>query len=307
MSVETGTYERLWPMRAAMADARLPVLAPLSGSRTGVRDAHLRHGFSHEFAGHREYSPGDDLRYFDWKAYARSDRFHLKRFHDETDTKAQLLLDLSAGMNFRGKPDSPSKFEHAKLLLGISAWLLLRAEMEISLAAFDEKPIPGLSHGKTSGVWEPFLRKMDELVTTVGNGRNVSAVGVLGRFGASLRERNLILIASDFMFDELDSILASLRILAKRGHRLLLFHVLDPAEIELPYEVPVRFEPFGPGRHIEADVPRIRAAYREEMRSFLKQIVAASQNEGITYIPVRTDEPILKPFLGHGESGVGHG
>lgn len=289
----TGTFERLRPLLPLFAGARLPFGTRVSGDRSGVREAFARHGFSHEFAGHREYVPGDDLRYLDWKAFARSDRYNLKRFHDETNARAVLLLDASPGMEYRGETEErPSKIDYARAILGIMAWILLREGLEIELRSFATGLSPVLARGNSLVSWESIVRKLDEIVP-VRKSSEKDSCAFFPQLGSSLRAKTLPIIAGDLMFDEPANIISGLRVLCARSYSPVLVHVLDPDEIEFPFRERTRFEAFGSDRFHDVEAQRIGDEYRAEMRRFLDFFYQAARAEGIAYKRITSDRPLL--------------
>jgi uncharacterized protein (DUF58 family) len=187
-----------------------------------------RRGFSVEFAEHRQYQPGDEPRYVDWKLLARTDRLYVKQFEEETNLRGMLVVDASASMGWTGDPARLTKLDYATRLAAAVALVLLRQRDAAGLITFDESVrslVPARSAG---GHWDTLARQL--AATTPGHG--TAAEPALRQVVAALKSRGLVVLISDLLLDRTLT-LKALRFLRHRGHDVLVLHVADPAELEL--------------------------------------------------------------------------
>jgi uncharacterized protein (DUF58 family) len=253
-------------------------------------------GFSVEFAEHRMYQPGDDLRYIDWRMYGRSDRYYIKQFEEETNLRAYLLVDVSASMAWTSAPERlPPKLWYAKQLAASLALLLIRQGDAVGMIAFDDAmrshlvPRGGRKH------WHELLRGMDALEAT---GRTDPGTA-LRDLAARLRRRGLVILLSDLLVDPEATRLA-LRFLRHRGHEVLVLHLLDPGERELPAVGDVRFVDPESDEEIAASAADLRRDYRAAVERAMEEWRMELAPNGIDYVVVGTDEPMahaLRAYL----------
>lgn len=242
-------------------------------------------GASAIFKEHREYRPGDDPRLIDWRAYARSDRYAIKHFEHETQMRGTLALDISPSMRW-GSGDT-SKLEHATTLLAALAYVLTRQGDAVSLITFDAAIRDRLPARSGPAHLDYMMRTLaDPAAPKAETGLHASLdelVEHAGRMG-------LVIIASDLLDLRPDALDPIARIQA-RGHQAVVLHVLDHAEVELPYEQPFHFEGLEGEAPVEVDPKGIRRRYRESIDAFMescrRRVVAA----GGRYQLARTDTP----------------
>ena len=254
------------------------------------------HGFSIEFAEHREYAPGDDLRYLDWKVFGRTDKFYLKQFEDETNLICYLVLDVSQSMRYQG-PDSPlSKFEYAQCLAAAMAWLVLHQQDAVGLVTFDREIRANLSPSGHAAHLGQLLQVMEaaplEAKTATGP--------IFHELAERFRKRGVVLILSD-LFDDVPSMMAGLKHFGHRRHDVILFHVLDPAELEFPFRTPTLFQGMEQLPDVLTDPRSLRKAYLKEMDRYRKAIQKGCRQYGMDYELLRTDQPLdraLSAYLG---------
>ncbi len=262
------------------------------------------HGFSVEFAEHREYTPGDDLRYVDWKVFAKSDRFFLKQFEEETNFACHVLLDVSESMRYRSEWAAVSKLEYAVFLAAALGYLVLKQQDGIGLMTFDDALRERLPPSSQSSHLEQFLvmleRQQPQRVMTVedvtgGEARSEADVGaiagVLRKVAQHVKRRGLLVVISD-LFDDPESILRGLKQLKHQRHDVIVLQVIDRAEQEFPFEDPTLFHGLeGMGdRHLE---PRaLREAYRREFHTAQHTLQRGIHQLGMTSLCARTDEPL---------------
>ncbi len=300
------------------ARARLDLLDPFEVSKLGgievVTDGVVegfltglhrspRRGFSVEFAEHRMYQPGDELRYLDWKMVGRSDRLYVKQFEEETNLRAMLVCDASRSMAWTGDPQTTlPKLDYVRRLLAALALVLLRQRDATGLITFDEAvrtivpPRARLAH------W----RQLVGTLVALQPGQGTAAEPALRRVVGQLRRRGLVVFVSDLLLDR-ELALKALRFLRHRGHQVLVLHVMDPAEVTLTGPAEARFED-PESRAAVVLRPRDWAgAYRDTVQAVIAEWRLACRRHGIAYHRVTTDTPFgivlraaLAPGLGPG-------
>jgi uncharacterized protein (DUF58 family) len=253
------------------------------------------HGFSIEFAEHREYTPGDDLRYLDWKALGRSDKYYLKQFEEETNLVCNLLLDTSESMAYQSAKAPLSKLEYAKCAAASLAYLILQQQDSVGMVTFDReiralvRPSGNPSHLKE------ILHVMEQ-----SNGERKTSTGpILHDLAERFRKRGIVIIFSDLL-DDVEAILAGLKHFRHRRHEVVLMHVLDPAEIDFPFEQLTLFRGLEGLPKLLAEPRALRTAYLDELDSFTRRLKQGCRQQRIDYVLVRTDqslEIVLSSYL----------
>jgi len=258
----------------------------VDGLLSGIHKSPHR-GASVVFVEHREYRPGDDLRLLDWRAYARSDRHQIKRFEQETHLRATLVVDRSGSMAYGGE-GRRTKSEHAATLLAALALILVRQGDAAGLTVFDTAVERRLPPRTKPAHLEEILR---ELSAPPVEGAGTSLRAALTQVAERAGRRGLIAVASDLLdFDE--RALEPLSWLVGHGHEVIVFHVMDPDELELPFEDPARFEGFEGEGALDADPEALREAYLREVGAFLAGCRAKCVSLGARYVLARSDEPV---------------
>jgi uncharacterized protein (DUF58 family) len=274
---------------AKLKGLKLQVARVVEGVLAGLHRS-PRHGESVDFAEHKEYSPGDDPRRLDWRLLGRSDRYYVKKYEAEVNLKAMLALDLSASMGYGS--GSFTKATYAALLLASLATILLRQGDAVGLSLqFGSRPI-----------YIPPRGRPDHLNDIVGAIEAAHPMGptrlreVASRYIESIGQRGMLVLFSD-LFDPDPEMFASLKMLAARGHEVLVFHVLDGDEIDFPFEDPAVFESMEDERSLLVFPRQLRDAYTQEMSAFLDTTRRALSEGGLTYELARTDEPPHQPLI----------
>jgi uncharacterized protein (DUF58 family) len=252
-------------------------------------------GFSNEFAEHREYAPGDDLRYVDWKVYGKSDRFYLKQFEEETNLICYLLLDISESMQYQGPTSSLSKLAYAQSAAAALAFLVLHQRDAAGLVTFDDEIRQVVRPSSNPTQLKQLLHVMEQ--TTAA--RKTRTGPIFHDLAERLGRRGIVVILSD-LFDDVDALLAGLKHLRHRRHDVIILHILDPAEIEFPFQQVTMFKGLEALGQVVAEPRSLQAAYQQEVRAYLKHVRAGCRAQQIDYLTVRTDEPldaVLTAFL----------
>jgi len=257
----------------------------VEGFLAGLHRSPFR-GFSVEFTEHRAYQPGDELRYLDWRILARSDRLFVKQFEEETNLRAMILVDASRSMAWRGAPERLTKRAYADRLAAALALILLRQRDATGLVTFDEEVRQVVPARVKAGQWTRLVRALLELL----DGRGTAAHAALQRLTVLLARRGLVVLISDLLFDR-ELALAALRYLRHRGHQVIVFHLMDPAEVKLAGPPEVRFtDPESPASVVVR--PRELAhAYAETVQREIAAWRTACRRHGIAYHHVQTDLP----------------
>lgn len=249
-------------------------------------------GFSAEFAELRAYRPGDDIRYIDWRMYGRSDRFYVKQFEEETNLRANLLLDISSSMGWSSRPDElPTKLWYARHLAASLALILLRQGDRVGLVSFDDRIRNRLRPRGGRRQWHELVRRL----STAESGGSTAAAGALRRLALRLQRRGLVVLFSDLLVDP-EPTREALHFLRHRGHEVLVFHILDPGERELPPTGDARFFDPESGEELDVSVGRLRTEYRTAVRDALEEWERTLRPHGIDYVVVDTDRPLALAF-----------
>jgi len=289
MKTESGQRADLLAPRelAALGGLEFVARQVVEGFLTGLHRSPHR-GFSVEFAENRMYQPGDDLRYIDWRMFGRSDRYYVKQFEEETNLRAYMLVDASSSMAWTSSEALPTKGWYARQLAACLALLLLRQGDAVGLVGFDQAirshvaPRGGRRH------WQEVLRNMNELLP---QGKS-EAASALRDIAGRLRRRGLVILISDLLVDAEQTRLA-LRFLRHRGHEVLVFHLLDPGERELPAMGDARFVDPETEEEIPVSVADLRTVYRDAVNHAISEWQSSLAPIGIDYVLVPTDQPMV--------------
>jgi uncharacterized protein (DUF58 family) len=280
---------------ASLGGLEIRTRAVVEGFFLGLHRSPHR-GFSAEFAELRGYQPGDDLRHIDWRMYARSDRFYVKQFHEETNLRSHLLLDVSGSMGWSSRPGSlPTKLWYGSTLTAALAMILLRQGDRAGLALFDDRIRSWLSSRGGRRQWVEFGRALDDLVAS----GSTDASSAIREVALRLHRRGLVVLISDLLTDPPETVRA-LRYLVHRSHQVMVFHLLDPGERTLSGTGDARFRDPETGEEMLVDVSEIREDYRDAVEAALGEWRRALEPTGIDYVLVDTSLPLastLRAFL----------
>ncbi len=265
-----------------------PLLARrvVEGFITGLHRSPF-HGVSVEFADHREYVPGDDLKYLDWYLYARTDEYYIKRFEEETNLRCYLLLDHSGSMAF-GTAEL-TKWDYACFLSSCLAYLMLKQQDAVGLSLFGSSPLV---------LVPPRCRQthLRQLMSTMLQNPPTGTTNMAYSLRAivrNLQRRGLVVVISD-LIDEPEQMLRTLRLLKSHQHDVIVFHIEDPAEIEFPFSGAGLFRDLETGEEMEIDPAAVRKEYLERREEFNQSIRSSLVHAGIDYCPVDTRQPYDK-------------
>lgn len=243
------------------------------------------HGFSVEFTEYRAYTPGDDPRYLDWKLAGRTDRYFIKKFEDETNLRCYLLVDLSRSMSFgSGKH---SKADYARTLAATLGWFLAQQGDATGLMTFDGAVREYLPARHRPG----HLRHLMLALEKPAEGRSTDLAAPLRRIVELVRKRGLVVLISD-LFAPLDNLSSALSLLTASGHEVIVFQVLDPAELNFDFSTAARFEDLETGRDIFLEPALARAKYVEKLSAHLEAVRETCQKLGIMHVQVSSTHPL---------------
>jgi uncharacterized protein (DUF58 family) len=244
------------------------------------------HGFSVEFAEHREYVPGDDIRHVDWKVWSKTDKLYLKQYEEETNLLLYLLLDTSESMSY-ASGQNVTKLQYAQFIAASLAYMILQQQDSVGLATYDDMVRRYLKPAGQPTHLKELLHVMD---TTPA--REKSDLGIVFHdLAERFKKRGVVAILSD-LFDDVPRIVAGLKHFRHRRHEVIVFHILDPAELEFPFRQTTLFKGMEGLPEILTEPHALRRAYQAELRAYLAEIKKGCQMINIDYVPLRTDQEL---------------
>jgi uncharacterized protein (DUF58 family) len=243
------------------------------------------HGFSVEFSEYREYTPGDDPRYLDWRLFARSDRYYVKRFEDETNLRCHLLVDMSRSMGYGSM--SYTKREYARTAAATLAYFLASQRDAVGLLTFDEKIAEYLPARYRPGHMHRLMLLLEHSLS--GTATDLSAP--IEQIARTVTKRGLIVLISDLLAP-IDSLARNLTYLRSRGHEVVLLRVLDPAEVGFAFDTPAMFHDLESGRDVYIDPAVAREDYLARFEAHSRAIGETCGALGIDYYRFTTDRPL---------------
>lgn len=272
-----------------LAGVKLRARAVMEGVLSGLHKS-PHQGQSVEFAEHKEYAPGDEIRHIDWKAYGKFDKYYVKRYEHETNLRAVMVIDGSASMGYTS--GTLSKLDVAVTLAGALSYLLVRQQDAAGLAVVNGPHISEVPPRAAAGHLNTLLESMEKL----------KPEGTTNLFGAAdllaekLTRRSLVIVFSDLFDDRADALKRILQ-LRQRKHDVALFHLVDPAELEFPFDDPTLFLSMEDDRRIEVNPREIKQSYLEEFGRFLQDVKSTCAASDVEYELVRTDAPLDQVLL----------
>jgi len=270
--------------------ARTVVEGALSGLH---RSPH--HGSSVEFAEHKEYSPGDELRHVDWKAYAKLDRYYVKQFEQESQLTVYLVLDASASMAFSG--GGIAKLEYGGLLLAALAYLVIQQQDKVGLIACGDRSLETLvpPRGRTNHFHD--LMAVLESILARGAAGDESPAAALARIAELTRRRRALVVLASDLFDPDDETLRALAQLRAQRHDVSVIHLLDPHERSFPYDGLTQFDALESAHKVLVNPAAIRRDYLDRMDAFLAKVRGALTAAGVDYHLIDTSQPLEQTLL----------
>ncbi len=270
---------------AGIANLALRARWVVEGLLSGVHKSRAK-GFSVEFEEHREYSPGDEIRRIDWKAFGKFDRYFIKEYEDETNLRAYLLLDASASMNYAS--DGITKFDYACTLTASLAYLILKQQDAAGLVTFSDR-IEAFIPPRAK---RDYLTQILHALENRGPGGETNVGKILDHIAAQVKRRGLIVLVSDLL-DEPAEILKGLRQFRFKGNDVIVFHLMDPAELNLPFDGNILFEDLeADNLRVVTDPRVIRATYRQVVNEFISDLRQQCHDNAIDYQLISTATPL---------------
>jgi uncharacterized protein (DUF58 family) len=264
----------------------------VEGIMSGVHRSRAK-GFSVEFEAHREYSPGDEIRHIDWKALGKFDRYFIKEYEDETNLRAYLCLDTSASMDYGS--DGVTKFDYGCTLTASLAYLILKQQDAAGLVTFSnriESFIPPRAK-------RDYLTQILHALENRGPAGETDVGKILQEVAGQIKRRGLVVLVSDLL-DEPDQILKSLRLFRFKGNDVIVFHLLDPAELELPFDGNILFEDLeARDLRVVADPRAIRKTYQQVVEEFVAEMRKQCHDSAIDYQLISTATPLDKALASY--------
>ncbi len=279
---------------AQLGTLQLKARIVVQGALTGLHRARL-HGSSVEFAQHKEYSPGDEIRHIDWKAYAKVDRYYVKQFEQESQLLVYLVLDASASMAYAG--ESLSKFQYASYLAASLAYLLIRQRDRVGLCAFGDPRYDRYVPPRARATHLHDMLAVIEDIDSHGPSGAESAAIALERIAEiTQRRRALIILISDLLGDGERSV-EVLRRLRAQGHDPVVFHILDAHELEFPFQGLTLFDSLEDERKVLVNPDAIRRQYMARLEEFLEFTRSHCVDSGVEYHLATTARPVERTLL----------
>lgn len=281
----TGTASFIDPnalMRIKNLELRAKVV--VEGFFAGLHHS-PHHGFSVEFTEYRQYTPGDDLRYLDWRLFARSDRYYVKRFEDETNLRCHLLVDMSRSMGFRSI--AYDKAEYARTAAATLAYFLSTQRDAVGLVTFDEKIVEYLPARHRPGHMHRLMLCLEHALA----GADTNLEVPIEQIARTVTKRGVIVLISDLLAP-ITTLATNLGYLRSRGHEVVLLRVLDPAEIDFTFDAPSLFFDMESGQNRYVDPQTARQEYLRRFQQHTASIKQTCGDLGIDFYQFRTDRPL---------------
>jgi uncharacterized protein (DUF58 family) len=242
-------------------------------------------GYSVEFAQHRDYTPGDEIRHIDWKVYGKSDRYYVKQYEEETNLKAYFVVDTSASMNYKSGP--MSKLDYAAVISAALSSLLLQQRDSVGLALFNDGIQSFIPAASTPSHLRMVLAQLEHLDTAPRTGISHAFHDLAER----IKRRGLIVILSD-LFDDPEMVLNGLQHFRHRKHEVILFHLLDREEITFPFKDTLVFEGMEEEGQLPAEPKALRKEYIRLFEDYIARLKRGCREMGMDYVQFPTDQPV---------------
>ncbi len=243
------------------------------------------HGFSVEFSEYRQYTPGDDLRYLDWRLFARSDRYYIKRFEDETNLRCYLLLDMSRSMGYGSL--AYAKVDYARTVAATLAYFLSLQRDAVGLVTFDEQIVEYLPARFRPGHMHRLMICLEKSVS--GSATNLASG--IEQVARTVTKRGLIVLISDLLAP-IETLETQLGYLRSRGHDIVVLRVLDPTEVNFTFESPALFEDLESGSELYVDPDTVRRTYLQRFAQHAQAVQTTCANLGIDFFQLTIDQPL---------------
>ena len=248
------------------------------------------HGFSVEFAEHRQYMPGDEIKHIDWKVFGKTDRFYVKQFEEETNLKSYLLLDASASMGYSS--NGITKLEYGAYLAAALTYLMIKQRDAVGLLTFDNKIRKYLPPRSIRSYLNLILKELESLqsvnVTDVSN--------TFHEMAERINRRGLIIVLSD-LYDDPDKIMMGLKHFRHKRHEVVVFHILDPYEIDFSFKRAAVFQDLETGEEISTQPWHIQSEYQKKVQAFIENYKRQCHLNQIDYVLINTSQEFDRALI----------
>ena len=269
-------------MISRLANMELRARTVVEGFITGLHKSPY-HGFSVEFAEHRPYMPGDEIRRIDWKVYGKTDRFYVKQYEDETNLKAYILMDVSGSMGYGSH--EVSKLQYGSYLSASLAYLMMLQRDAVGLALFDTAIRSYLPPRSV----KTYLHRLLTELEGIEPGGLTEVSEVLHVIAERIKRRGLVVVISDLL-DEPEKILSGLKHFRHRGHEVIIFHVMDPMEISFGFDREAAIKDLETGEQLETQTWHIRREYQRQIANFIARYRQGCREDRIDYVLLNTQQ-----------------
>jgi uncharacterized protein (DUF58 family) len=250
-------------------------------------------GFSVEFAEHREYTHGDDLRHMDWVAWGRSDRYYIKQYEQETNLRTHILLDVSGSMAYRHGGDL-SKFVYGCFMSACLSYLMCRQQDMVGMTAFDSKVRFHMNPGSTPAHLDRLFKNLEGLKP----GNETAIAPTFHELANSLGKRGLVIVISD-LYDDPTEVMKALQHFIFKRHQIIVFHMMDPAELEFPFKKIMSFVDMETNERIQVDPRFVRDGYIQAVNEFIARYRKECSDRNIEYVLTPTNMPYDRMLLNY--------
>ena len=285
MTTSQSAYRYLEPQALArVKNLAMVARGVVEGAIQGLHASPYK-GFSVEFAEHREYTAGDDPRHLDYKMLARTDRLYIKQYEEETNMRVQILLDISASMNYAHET-TVTKLDYGCYLTAVLAYLMTRQQDSVGLITFDNQVRMEMPARSSPRHFNEMMRRLEALQPT----DQTNVAETLHKLASRFKKRCLIVLISD-LYDDPDAVMKALHHFTHRRHEVILFHVFDKAEIDFPFKDVIAFHDRETNERLQVDAAQVRDAYKEQIEEFIETYRRACAEAQIDYVLTDTSTP----------------
>jgi uncharacterized protein (DUF58 family) len=278
---------------AQLGSMELRARLVVEGFITGLHKSPF-HGFSAEFSEHRQYRRGDELKHIDWKIYGRSNRFYVKQFEDETNLRAMICVDMSASMSYASE-GNVSKYRYATFLAASLCYLIMHQRDAAGLALYNTDVQAFMPPRSKMSYTQELMRTLEEATPAALTETGIS----LHHIAERLSRRGLVVVISDLL-DDPETILSGLRHFRHDQHDVMVFHVMDPREVDLGFDASTVFRDLETGQEITTQPLQIRGAYRQAVEDYTMTLKRGCHALNVDYVRITTDMPFdvaLREYL----------
>ncbi len=284
MAVDTG-YRFLEPEALArVKNLSMVARGVVEGFISGLHASPYK-GFSVEFAEHREYVPGDDPRHLDYKMLARTERLYIKQYEEETNMRVQILLDTSGSMDYRYQTKI-TKLQYASYLTAVLSYMMTRQQDSVGLTTFNTEIGLDMPARSSPRHFNEMMRQLEGIKP----GGETDIAEILHKLANRFKKRCLIVLISD-LYDEPDELMRALHHFRHRRHEVIVFHVLDKAEIEFPFDDVIAFHDLETDERLQIDPAYVRDVYKEQIQEFTEGYRRECAETQIDYVLTDTSVP----------------